>query len=379
VPCTVSARLRRRTKIRGFHTSAEHELARLRAENEELRGLIQASWSENNALQIQVSQLSASTASRSIVPATTGVITTGSSTIPAPSAEKSALIIRHMGRLVPDCDGVERFAGSTTGVHFVLSVQQALHKERLFSEWFPENCFRMHIFAPLEMGTRSSEVCELQHEYGNQNISELTCLTPALVVEKIRHFATSWSFLCPAIASNELSQRAVELMAMRKFESDLSEETRDHETLFQILLVVLITDLERVHDRAGGSIWSQRKTRHLHFAERLLPRVTARGQLMSVQCLVLLSLFYHLTGRHSLNINIRGSLLQMAQSLGLHRHSRRFKLLAGEVEMRKRLWWYIYILDKCVFPFQGPAGLLTLAKTGGHNSRIASNHQQFRR
>ena len=38
-------------------------------------------------------------------------------------ANDPAYIIKHMGRLVHDERGVGRFAGSTTGVHFVLSVE----------------------------------------------------------------------------------------------------------------------------------------------------------------------------------------------------------------------------------------------------------------
>lgn len=40
------------------------------------------------------------------------------------STDDPAYVIKHMGRLVHDENGVGRFAGSTTGVHFVLSVEK---------------------------------------------------------------------------------------------------------------------------------------------------------------------------------------------------------------------------------------------------------------
>lgn len=242
-------------------------------------------------------------------------------------------------------------------MHFVLSVQQALHQKRLFSEWFPENCFRMHVIAPPQADLIMPKI---RTELGAEEeliLAELVGLTPAFINERIRHFASTWSFLCPTIPTRELSQRATELLATRQFLSDLSKETHDHETMFQLVLVLLITELGSETDYLDMVIPSKRKAGLLHFAETLLPDITARGQLSGVQCLVLLSLFYQLTGQHSLNINIRGTLLQMAQSLGLHRHSRRFKFLAGEVEMRKRLWWYIYTLDKYAVHSQRSCGI----------------------
>lgn len=51
-------------------------------------------------------------------------------------------VIKHMGRLVHDEKGFGRFAGSTTGVHFVLTVEQECQKVLNLSGGFPESCYR---------------------------------------------------------------------------------------------------------------------------------------------------------------------------------------------------------------------------------------------
>ncbi|KAI2816563.1 transcriptional regulator family: Fungal Specific TF [Aspergillus niger] len=43
-----------------------------------------------------------------------------------------------------------------------------------------------------------------------------------------------------------------------------------------------------------------------------------------------------------------GQAVRLAQSLGLHRHSRRFRFCAGEMELRKRMWWCVYAVDVVV-------------------------------
>ncbi|KAL4879958.1 fungal-specific transcription factor domain-containing protein [Aspergillus karnatakaensis] len=45
-------------------------------------------------------------------------------------------------------------------------------------------------------------------------------------------------------------------------------------------------------------------------------------------------------------IQLNGHMVRIAQSLGLHRHARRFRMGVGEIELRKRLWWWIYTFDR---------------------------------
>lgn len=70
-----------------------------------------------------------------------------------------------------------------------------------------------------------------------------------------------------------------------------------------------------------------------------------RGDMSTLQSLLLWSLFLQLSGQHALLAQVSGMTMRLAQSLGLHRHTRRFKFCAGELEIRNRLWWCTYILD----------------------------------
>lgn len=339
----VSAKLRRRTKIRGFQKSADEEIARLVAENEKLKRQLKAERDANTTLRDRFSRFDSSFTTQ--YSSSHGDFQI-SRPLPANDVSGNALVIKHMGRLVPDAEGVERFAGSTTGVHFILSVQEALKQRGLLTAWFPENCFRMHVVSPSKINIMSSNLSPDVVAEAQQTMMSLNQLPPGLIASRIRHFASSWTFLCPAIAATELAQKANTIF------NDTGQgllEGHDQSVVFQVVMIILITDLEEDREQLGLLYMHEKQQKLTRLASTLLPNILAHGSLPSVQCLVLLAIFYHLTGQYSSNIHLRGVLLQYALSLGLHRHHRRFKFSAGEVELRKRLWWCVYILDKYVF------------------------------
>ncbi|KAH6654224.1 fungal-specific transcription factor domain-containing protein [Truncatella angustata] len=353
VACVVSAKLRRRTKIRGFHDSADQKLARLAVENEELKRQLKVERDANAILRGQLSATLPATNSHSTLsPATCniGKLHTGEEPSPFPEVPGNELVIKHMGRLIPDCDGVEQFAGSTTGVHFILSVQEALKGQGLLTAWFPENCFRMHIVAPRQIRISSHQPSQNSHLDVQRRLRLVGSITPSSIGARIRGFVSAWSFLCPAIAATELSQNIVSLcgrISRGAVLDDLSME--EQAMLFQLIMITLLPVPGLDHGQKLDSLGLDDNNRQkdlLSLAGLLLPTITSNMRLCNVQCLVLLSFFQYLTGQHNLNIPLRGILLQQAQALGLHRHHRRFKFSAGEVELRKRLWWCVYILDK---------------------------------
>jgi len=77
----------------------------------------------------------------------------------------------------------------------------------------------------------------------------------------------------------------------------------------------------------------------------LYHHVTANGSLASLQGLLLLLLYYQVTWQHHLVCSTIGSVVRVTHSLGLHRHARRFRFCVGETEVRKRVWWCVYIFD----------------------------------
>jgi hypothetical protein len=83
----------------------------------------------------------------------------------------------------------------------------------------------------------------------------------------------------------------------------------------------------------------------LSLAHRLIDRIDSQGNLKSLQALSLFALFNQLSGHCLTLASLNGIMVRLAQSLGPHRHARRFKMRVGEVELRKRLWWWVYVFD----------------------------------
>ncbi|RMZ89855.1 hypothetical protein DV736_g2914, partial [Chaetothyriales sp. CBS 134916] len=150
--CVVSAKLRRRTKIRGYQSSTEEQVSKLQNEIVELKHALEAERKRSAALQSRLDDLSKAPKGGSKpqneylnTPGSAGRHHSVSTDSHITELNKSALVIKHMGRLVLDSHGEERFAGSTTGVHFILSVQQALHARHIWHTPFPESCFRLYL------------------------------------------------------------------------------------------------------------------------------------------------------------------------------------------------------------------------------------------
>jgi hypothetical protein len=86
----------------------------------------------------------------------------------------------------------------------------------------------------------------------------------------------------------------------------------------------------------------------LSLAHSLIDKVVSQGNLKSLQALSLFALYNQLSGHCLTLTTLNGTMVSLAQSLGLHRHARRFKMGVGEIELRKRLWWWVYVFDRYV-------------------------------
>lgn len=60
-------------------------------------------------------------------------------------ASSSGPVLTHLGRLVCGEGGVEIFAGSSTGVHFILSAQQKYQEVFSMTDSFPEAVFSLQL------------------------------------------------------------------------------------------------------------------------------------------------------------------------------------------------------------------------------------------
>lgn len=248
-----------------------------------------------------------------------------------------------MGRLVADAEDESRFAGSTTGVHFILCVQQVLLDRGVVSDRFPENCFRLHLlqhsqaqqFDPLRIPSRMEPECF------RATLKDTLRQPLGFYRNQIAIFQDKWSRMCPVIASTDLNRSIAALLSALQENTPLND--LDAVTPgFHVAMILLVNDM--TSSSCFMNIDDRR--RHLGMADMLLPLLVARADACSIQGMILLSLYIQISGQVLFMPQVNGLLARAAQTAGLHRHCRRFKFNAGQIELRKRLWWWIYIFDK---------------------------------
>lgn len=263
---------------------------------------------------------------------------TTSTTQPGPLAadrqqlSDSAYIIKHMGRLVHDERGVGRFAGSTTGVHFVLNVEQECQTTLAMPGAFPASCFRLFLAqsSPFQDGSFLTA--------SSGNIRNYFTCPATFYFQQIKVFIQNWDAFCPVLVRDQMIADSNSL-----FEELNGKESGniDYSTVMTLLMIITIT-------RSSEGTLEQDETVPLEFtlANQLLDKVMMQRDTKSLQALILFSLYNQLHGHCLAMTTLNGSMVSLAQSLGLHRHARRFKMPAGEIELRKRLWWWVYVFDR---------------------------------
>jgi hypothetical protein len=254
-----------------------------------------------------------------------------------------------MGRIVADEADVERFAGSTTGVHFILSVQQAVQRLGMFTAKFPDNCYRLHLLAPtLDLPVISRAVqgnCSGQQTVFQQVLGG--ALMRGVFVNfssQVRDFAATWEPLCPIVAVVTLQRRFSGFLTQLQNGGIVNVEAHlEQTTLFGVTTILMIQGLGPSEQEADEDLRALK-----NIQEALYPGLLSLANLDALRSIALFSLYTVLTSQYNEMVKLSGLMVQMAKSLGLHRHARRFKFSAGEVEERKRLWWWIYMFDMFV-------------------------------
>lgn len=250
-------------------------------------------------------------------------------------ANDPAYIIKHMGRLVHDEKGVGRFAGSTTGVHFVLSVEQECQKSLAMPGAFPASCFRLFLAQP-------SALDSWRHTNPGNYFDEIRqyLIHPAVYYcQQAEMFIKNWDAFCPVLVQNQLVAD-IHVLLDTLVNSQGSQEI----DCAVILMLLMILCINKYSEDASEADYTCQK--ELSLANRLVDRVIIQRDIKSLQALILFALYNQLNGHCLAMTSLNGSMVSLAQSLGLHRHARRFKLSIGEIELRKRLWWWVYVFDK---------------------------------
>ncbi|KAI1278205.1 fungal-specific transcription factor domain-containing protein [Xylaria sp. FL0933] len=340
--CVTSTRLRRRTTARGYRPSISAHFETLKNENADLRRQLEAERASVALLRSQLQEAVASAASMSAsYVASERQEVSMPYNVSTPTKAIPALLIKHMGRLVQDSSGVDRFAGTTTGVHFMLLVQQAVRSKQLFGD-FPESSFKLYL---LDWVNHKILLSSLESPAPvRPTLMEMFRRPLSYYSDQLVFYANTWSCLCPIIEPADLIPLLPE--AMHRAQSMEWPFLRDQDlVLFRVALVVMINSTLVTDDRTD-TVSLGDLSLYVHTVAAIVPTLMERADMFGLHSLALLSFYILLVGQHQSMPRINGTLVQYAFSLGLHRHGRRFKYSAKENEMRKRLWWWIYIFDK---------------------------------
>ncbi|KAI9036921.1 fungal specific transcription factor domain-containing protein [Aspergillus affinis] len=259
-------------------------------------------------------------------------------------------VVGHLGRLVLGEDNAEFFAGSTTGVHFILSAQQQYQAAFTSREYFPECLFRLHVLQPTHIrGASTGDIFpdgragdvfgSVANGYKAQCDYIRNLGAPAIrgIFER---YLQNWGSLYPVLLSKQFFETLEDVMTNSSLL--LVDRRRTVPFLLQVYALMAIdcgkggnsSCLSPAHSLDYNNIMSS-----------LYTRMPCRGDLPSLQAIIIYLLYLRTTSQHSLAIRVCGTAVRLGQSLGLHRHSRRFKHPPGEAELRKRLWWAVFALD----------------------------------
>lgn len=253
------------------------------------------------------------------------------------STATTGSVIKHLGRLVSVAPGQDFFAGSTTGVHFIRSVEQNWHHLSDSNEAFPDLFFRTHLMPQPTMlypGTEDSAAVGMESGCEGLRLSE------DYYLGRLQIYLTHWNKIFPVFCRHQITQTFEALHS--RFKANGTSDT-DKAGLHSLYLILAI-DAWAAHDLAPG----QNASDYYKAATKLEAGALEQLNLFTVQSYLLKTIYLLLSGKHALIACTVGSMVRAAQCIGLHRQSRRFKLCAGEAEYRTRLWWCVSILDTCV-------------------------------
>ncbi|KAL4959557.1 Zn(II)2Cys6 transcription factor [Aspergillus stella-maris] len=374
IPCEASEVLQRNTRVRGF---VPDQVQDLKAQLAYCQQALQAERDAVSVLRQQLAQQlppgpsavqpnlgppslpppSPTAPSPDVFSRHAGSTLLGSlsrqSTDTAPNS--SAYVIKHMGRMVLDPAGVGRFAGSITGVHFVLGVEEACKRVLHFEEAFPEGCYNLYLGQPTN-GPGTSRISRLGISVHDPNEDILAHLQQPIsfYAEQVQLYVRNWEAFCPVLAGEQLIGEIEHLV--KKVHDGCNFSLNDESSLCILFAILGINDFT---GRVGSdSILGARK-KYISLFERMQCGLVARADISSLQALVLIAFYHQLTGRSLSLIQLNGHMVRVAQSLGLHRHARRFRLKAAEVELRKRIWWWLYAFDRITSIVHGLPALIS--------------------
>ncbi len=334
--------MQRNTRVRGFVTEDKH-FQDLQNQLAQCQQAVQTERDTVAMLREQLAQQSFHPApSTSVAP---GLPNDGSFGATLPSSfirpdgafDDSSYVIKHMGRMVHDEVGVGRFAGSTTGIHFVLSVEEACKRTLSFADTFPEGCHSLYL-------GQSANTYEPDSSSLHEDIGKCLNRPVSYYLEQIDVFCRYWESFCPLLARGQLVKDIERLV--NKVQDHGPNSGTEETTLCILLSIMGINCLTHRMSNNHSSDTEPSERQYISVADRIQGHLVARADIGSLQALTIFAFYHQLSGRALSLIQLNGHMVRISQSLGLHRHARRFRLTVSETELRKRLWWWVYIFDR---------------------------------
>lgn len=240
-------------------------------------------------------------------------------------------VLGHIGQMVVNEKGQERFLGAHTGIHFLSSVSLQAREWTGESGPLPEWLFTL-FFTRQQYPIFRHQVRDTPGP-----IASVQRYPFQHYAEQISLFYRNWGSVYPIVDSEQLTQAASDILLRR---GQNGRDLSDPETC-------LIFQLHCISAINAASHNSPREKLQDHDAAlaSLFPRVFEAGSLEGLRGLLLYTVLLQIEGRFQLAVLANGVTVRLAQSLGLHRHSRRFRHSPTDVELRRRLWWSVFICD----------------------------------
>ncbi|KAM0318270.1 hypothetical protein ACHAPQ_010758 [Fusarium lateritium] len=355
VVCVTTAKLKRNRKRKSFYETEGIERRRETPSDTSQHASNSGFVLQNTAIPVSPPSTityrplpSHQTTQGTAMTAVTNSATHQMSTAPAASQHVSLNsikepVIGHMGRLVCDDRRASMFGGSTTGVHFISQAEQQLQLLQMHKDALPSCAYGLYLHSPWGASVYSSD----------SPVADIVARLPPNTVQIVEATIDRWTPLYPIVHKPSTIDAIQKLLG--------SHQTTGSEVVILYQTIGLLA-LGKIGQKADCI------QQHDHFlcasepfyiiSAALLDQAIGLPCLQSLQGLVITQIYLQLSGRYSTASHISGVATRMAQTLGLHRHSDRFRFDPLETELRRRAWWCQYSLDAFSSAYHGMPRLI---------------------
>lgn len=227
------------------------------------------------------------------------------------------------------------FAGSSTGVHFISQAEQQMQMLQINTSTLPSAAYNLYLH---NIWGQSS------NEFDAGLITNILAQLPPDAVEMIELAIDLWTPLYPIV------HKPTTLDAINEMFDDPTNANLG--ILYQALLLLSLGSF------GAPGVCTQPHQHSICLSETyyslasvISSKVLELPCLQTLQGLELAQIYLQLSCRYAVASQFGGIATRLAQNLGLHRHSQRFKFDPLQTELRRRTWWCQYTLDALVFQY----------------------------